>query len=86
MNEKLMTDLAKGAVSMLIVIKVEEIVEGAVDTRTNLDTDRTVVKLGCWMAASTITGVTSNYTDKAVDATIAKFKSWKQNRKKTTTE
>lgn len=75
------TELAKGAASQLVAMQATSLVRNVVTNNTETNPDGIPVRLGSWVAGEFIAMTFRPLTDKAVDATITKFQSWKQNRK-----
>lgn len=85
-NDNLPTVLAKGAVDMIVGIKVHNAVEDLVESNTSLNPDRLAVQVAIWSASTVVSAAIAPVTDKAVDLAISQGKSLFRRIKKTNEE
>jgi hypothetical protein len=74
------TDIAKMAVQQVVALKAQNVAENLVAQYTELDTETITVKVGTLVAGHLVAQQLRPLTDKAVDLTIAKIKSWRGNK------
>lgn len=82
MFPKTKTDIAKAVVHMIVAAKAQSIVEDQIVERTELTEDSLAVTVASFTAGHLIAIKADPYTDRGVDYVIAKYKSWRENHKK----
>lgn len=75
------TEFAKDATSTLVAMQATGIIRNLLNNNTEVNVNGIPVRFGCWIAGEFVAMSVRPLSDKAVDFTIAKFKTFKQNRK-----
>ena len=75
------TEIAKMAVQMVVSMKVTQIAEDQIVQHTDADPDGLPVKVGSAVIGWSVAYKLKPQTDKAVDAVITRYQSWRESKK-----